>query len=92
MTDQGIAYLFGIYDNIRLKSFDFSVINLNELNPCARSLKFMKCRSTGVRVQGIRCLMHCASSLQGVRSTAYDALQVPLLLDQLDLQHCHDCD
>ena len=35
----------------------------------------MKMRSTGVRVIGVRTLLHCAKNLQGVRCSSYDVLQ-----------------
>lgn len=54
MTDQGIAQLFGY-------------VNFDEKprNNCAKTLKFMKMRSTGVRVFGVRILLYCAVKLQG---------------------------
>ena len=35
----------------------------------------MKMRSTGVRVIGVRTLLHCAKNLQGIRCSSYDMLQ-----------------
>ena len=35
----------------------------------------MKMRSTGVRVIGVRTLLHCAKNLQGIRCSSYDVLQ-----------------
>lgn len=32
-------------------------------------------RSTGVRIPGIRCLLHLATGLEGIRCSAYDVLQ-----------------
>ena len=57
------------------------------LNPSARSLKFVKMRSTGVRMGGVRALMAHASSLEGVRCSNYDVLQVDLhMFDNFDIQ------
>ena len=75
MTDEGISKLFNY------KSID----QTEPLNPVAKSLKFMKMRSTGVRVKGVRTLLHCAQHLQGVRCSSYDVLQA--LATQLKYLH-----
>ena len=62
VTDDGIFNLFGR--------------NLTELNPCSKTIKFMKMRSTGVRVNGVKHLLASAKKLQGVRGSTYDLLQV----------------
>ena len=46
------------------------------LNPSARSLRFVKMRSTKVKAGGVRALMEHAPSLEGVRCSNYDVLQV----------------
>lgn len=74
VTDQGIAFLFGIYTGLKA-GFDYSAIQPQDLTECSKSLRFMKMRSSGVRVQGVRCLLHCARALQGVRCSSYDVLQ-----------------
>ena len=62
VTDDGIFNLFGR--------------NPTELNPCSKTIKFMKMRSTGVRVNGVKHLLASAKKLQGVRGSTYDLLQV----------------
>ena len=47
-----------------------------KLNGCARSLRFAKMRSTGVRAGGVRALLAHAAALEGVRCSNYDVLQV----------------
>ena len=47
-----------------------------KLNECARSLRFAKMRSTGVRAGGVRALLAHAAALEGVRCSNYDVLQV----------------
>ena len=44
-------------------------------NPCSKSLIFMKMRSTGIRVVGVRILLFCAVNLQGVRCSSYDVIK-----------------
>ena len=61
MTDQGIINLLG---------------KLDKQNPCAKSIRFMKMRSTRVRVNGVQHLFTLAKKLQGVRCSNYDVLQV----------------
>ena len=52
-------------------------VGLNEepSNHCSKTLKFMKMRSTGVRVSGVRALLYAATNLQGIRCSNYDVLQ-----------------
>ena len=64
MSDHGIANLFG-----------YAGLDQVPKNHCSNSLKFMKMRSTGVRVTGVRILLFCAVNLQGVRCSSYDVLQ-----------------
>ena len=66
VSDEGITKLFG-YQSLDQAS--------QTLNPVSKSLHFMKMRSTGVRVIGVRTLLHCAKNLQGVRCSSYDVLQ-----------------
>ena len=76
VTDEGIAWFFGLYDEVRnvdgLMEADLSSV----LTGCHKTLRFIKMRSTGVRVQGVRILLLCAKVLQGIRCTSYDVLQV----------------
>ena len=44
------------------------------LNHCCESLRFVKMRSTGVRVPGIKILFNYAKNLEGVRCNSYDVL------------------
>lgn len=87
MTDEGIADLFS-----------FKRDNIIGLNNCSRTLRFMKMRSTGVRIGGVRILLRCAKNLQGVRCSIYDVLQAlaaqlknsdeALALKYLDFSNC----
>ena len=45
------------------------------LNPCCKTLRLVKMRSTGVRVPGLRILFNCATELEGVRCNSYDVLR-----------------
>ena len=60
VTDEGIFNLIG---------------SPEKLNDCCRNLKFVKLRSTGVRIPGIRHLLRYAAALEGIRCSAYDVLQ-----------------
>ena len=54
VSDQGISNLFG-----------YTGLDQEPKNQCSKSLKYMKMRSTGVRVLGVRILLFCAVNLQG---------------------------
>ena len=54
VSDQGISNLFG-----------YTGLDHEPKNQCSKSLKYMKMRSTGVRVLGVRILLFCAVNLQG---------------------------
>ena len=45
------------------------------LNPCCKTLRLVKMRSTGVRVPGLRILFNFAKNLEGVRCNSYDVLR-----------------
>ena len=72
VNDEGILAFLG------LASFPNSgeFTDPSALNPVASSLMFAKMRSTGVRVAGVRLLLSFATSLQGLRCSNYDVLQV----------------
>ena len=64
MSDQGMTNLFG-----------YAGLDQEPKNPCSKSLKYMKMRSTGVRVAGVLILLFCAVNLQGVRCSSYDVIK-----------------
>ena len=45
------------------------------LNPCCKTLRLVKMRSTGVRIPGIRILFSYATHLEGIRCNSYDVLR-----------------
>ena len=55
--------------------FGYAGLDQEPKNPCSKSLKYMKMRSTGVRVAGVRILLFCAVNLQGVRCSSYDVIK-----------------
>ena len=64
VSDQGMINLFG-----------YAGPDQEPKNPCSKSLIFMKMRSTGIRVVGVRILLFCAVNLQGVRCSSYDVIK-----------------
>ena len=45
------------------------------INPCCKTLRLAKLRSTGVRVPGLKILFNYAKYLEGVRCNSYDVLR-----------------